>query len=111
MEDIKVGEYVRDIDGVINKVTEIQDYKEENDIWYQGEKIVGGTWKSMVKNHSFRLADLAEPGDIGVMDCYGFQVKKFLTKEDIFELRTENYELLEILTKEQFDRQKYIVGE
>lgn len=61
--EIQVGEYVRDKAGVINKVTEIQDYEEENDIWYKGEKIVGGTWRSMATKHSFNIIDLIEEGD------------------------------------------------
>lgn len=103
MKEIKKGEYVRTKNGLIFKVDKEKKRLQINEF----QNLAG---ERDIKNHSFRLADLAEPGDIGVMDCYGFQVKKFLTKEDIFELRTENYELLEVLTKEQFDKEKYIVG-
>lgn len=62
MEEIEVGEYIRDKDGLIIKVNEIQEYQEEDDIWYE-EKILKGTWKSMIVKHSFNIIDLIEEGD------------------------------------------------
>ena len=102
MEDIRVDEYVRTINGLIFKVDKEKKMLQINEF----QNLFG---ERNIKNHSYRLADLAEPGDIGVMDCYGLQVKKFLTQDDILELKFKNYELLGILTKEQFNREKYVV--
>ena len=63
MEEIKVGDYVRDKDGCIIKVDEIQYYESEQDIWYKAENTIGGTWKSMVTKHSPDIIDLIEEGD------------------------------------------------
>lgn len=57
---IEVGEYVRDKDGFIIKVDEIQDYEKEKDVWYKAENTFGGTWKSMVVKHSKDIIDLIE---------------------------------------------------
>ena len=57
--EIKVGEYTRDKNGLIIKVNEIQDYSEDDDIWYE-EEILKGTWKSMVVKHSPNLIDIIE---------------------------------------------------
>lgn len=110
--EIQVGEYVRDKDGVINKVTEIQDYEEENDIWYQGEKIVGGTWRSMVTKHSFNIIDLIEVGDY----VNGYKVVKisehtFTTMEQggYIVHHKECVTIKSIVTKEAFESIKYEV--
>lgn len=61
-EEIEVGEYIRDRDGCIIKVKCIQEYKEDDDIWYE-EGILKGTWKSMTVKHSHNLIDLIEKDD------------------------------------------------
>lgn len=57
--EIKIGEYIRNRYGLIVKVNEIQDYSEDDDIWYE-EEILKGAWKSMVVKHSFNLIDIIE---------------------------------------------------
>lgn len=121
MEEIEVGEYVRDCDGFIVKVNEIQEYKEDDDFWYQ-EKTLKGTWKSMMIKHSKNIIDLIEVGDYVngklVVDklqtpCrIGKQGKKFIfTKNmNIGEGYFEE-DIKTIVTKEQFASMEYKVGE
>jgi len=60
MEDeIRIGEWVRDKDGVIIKVNNIVPDEDSTDIWYE-ERILQGTWKSMVTNHSSNIINLIE---------------------------------------------------
>lgn len=115
MEDIKVREYVRTTEGYIGKIYKIDRKNFEETGYFIDNKQLSREQQGFpiaecrIKKHSFKLAGLAEPGDIGVMDCYGFQVKKFLTQDDILGLKIGEYELLSIVTKEQFDREKYVV--
>ena len=113
MDEIKVGEYVRDKDGCIIKVDEIQDYESEQDIWYKAETTIGGTWKSMVAKHSPDITDLICYGDfINGKMCIGIErytrddgtkginficLGGSVLKEDI----------KDIVTHEQFNRAKY----
>ena len=100
---IEVGEYVRDIDGFIVKVNEIQEYKEEDDIWYE-EKTLKGTWKSMIVKHSKNIIDLIEVGDYvngsRVDELYDGYV--FVENSDY---RVK--EISSILTKEQYEANCY----
>ena len=114
MEDIQVGEYVRDCDGFIVKVNEVQEYKEDDDIWYQ-ETTLKGTWKSMIVKHSFNIIDLIEVEDILELLC------NELTKEtstirikDIEQLKTIKQIpkfIKTILTKEQYNSNCYRMEE
>ena len=105
MEEIKVGEYVRTISGNIDKVDALIGMI-ENTVHLEKHK-----WqdiKNIVK-HSPNIIDLIEEDDIGIMRYNGLIFKKFITKDDILELKFKNYELLEIVTKEQFNQVKYEV--
>lgn len=115
--DIKVKEYIRTRFNGIRKVYEVREnapinrYKvKANGVDKDGDEYYTIIRVDEVLNHSFNILDLIEIGDIGVLDCYAFKVKKVLSEEDILELKAKNYELLEILTKEQFERGKYVVG-
>ena len=111
---IEVGEYVRDIDGFIVKVNEIQEYKEEDDIWYE-EKTLKGTWKSMIVKHSKNIIDLIEVGDyvngeividIGERGLYlGFGEGELYSRTFI-----DKNEIKEILTKEQYEANSYKIN-
>lgn len=59
--------------------------------------------------YSPNIIDLIEVGDWGIMNCYGLIVKKVITQDDILELKTGNYQLLKILTKERFESESYEV--
>lgn len=112
MEQIEVGEYVRDCDGFIVKVKEIQEYKEDDDFWYQ-EKTLKGTWKSMVVKHSKNIIDLIEVGDY----VNGRKVKHIRDYEDFKRLDFDDdmddtiyaEQIYSIVTKEQFTSMEYKV--
>ena len=103
MEEIEVGEYVRLDDGTIGKVIPY-----DNGIKIRITEI--DTWKptiESIKKHSFNIIDLIEKDDVGIVNCYGLLVKKFITESDILELKLGNYELLKVVTKEQFAAVEY----
>ena len=121
MEEIKENEFVRDRDGFIIKVNEIQDYKEDDDIWYE-ENILKGTWKSMIVKHSSNIKDLIQAGDIIIytINCKiaDIDIVKEHTDSRTLEksLRVglwslEQVNIKQILTKEQFERKSYRLEE
>jgi hypothetical protein len=97
--EIKVGEYIRTKLGDIKQITEGFEFIIERH---------NKSFNNIVK-HSPNLTDIIEENDIGIMNCYGLIVKKFLTMDDIFGLKTKEYELLELVTKEQFEYISYKV--
>ena len=116
MEEIKVGEYCKLARSQgIRKIEEI----DEEGYWlddYIADEFGEATLylykselKNEVENHSENIIDLIEEDDIGIMRYNGLIFKKFITKDDILELKFKNYELLEIVTKEQFNQVKYEV--
>ena len=120
MAEININDYVRDRDGFIVKVNEIQEYKEEDDIWYQ-EKTLKGTWKSMIVNHSKNIIDLVEVGDyvngrevkhIAMFEGFPDYPKLIFVDEThlIPDDTCENDEIQTILTKESYMANCYKVG-
>lgn len=117
--EIKVGEYGRTNLGNIikfawfqnsetgetykNKVILVDKMMTETYPFYYFEK------DEYIVKHSSNLIDIIEENDIGIMNCYGLIVKKCLTMDDIFGLKTKEYELLELVTKEQFESISYKV--
>lgn len=124
MEEIKVGEYVRDEDGCIIKVDEIQDYEEsEQDTWYKAENTINGTWnrgtwKSMITKHSPNIIDLIEVGDY-VNGCKVIDICESLySGEKViyiggFRIPKKIYDnqIKSIVTKEQFESVEYKLEE
>lgn len=118
--EIKVGEYIRDKNGLIIKVNEIQDYSEDDDIWYE-EEILKGTWKSMVVRHSPNLIDIIQCGDYvngkevkHIADFEGINkpIKKliFVDEKHLIPGETaENEDIETIVTKEQMESITYKV--
>ena len=131
MEDIRVGEYIRTIHGIIGKV--IDRISRE----YLGKVIIDATYRidvrkedysyktvdlSQIKKHSFELKELLEKGDYvngieidefddveGTM-YLGFPIYDDSLMDTISEFRPlETIEIQDIVTKEQFDREKYVV--
>lgn len=127
MEDIKVGEYVRlaRCQG-INKIIEIDEEtddlvldKEIADEWGdETDRICPQDIEEEIANHSLDILDLIEKDDF----INGYKVLDFEKKEDrimicVLKLRsTEHWitldreDIQDIVTKEQFDREKYVVG-
>ena len=114
MEEIRIGDYVRDRDGFIIQVKNIVPDEDSEDIWYE-EKILNGTWKSMIVKHSKNLIDLIEEGDYVNGEKVvgrGNNCILILTDEGQTFLRNifEDNDIKSIVTKEQFKSVEYIVG-
>ena len=111
MEEIKVNEYVRTKTGNITKVISVKNTviwtEDFIDVYCRYNE--GIIEKTDIKKHSPNIIDLIEEDDIGIMRYKGLIFKKFITKDDILELKFKNYELLEIVTKEMFNQVKYEV--
>lgn len=122
MDEIKVGEYVRTKDGIF-KVTKIDGLyiyldKQYFDNQYQTMRDV--TFKERIIKHSFNIKELIENKDIlkvktkeNEILMIGFNEKTtdVRYKEIIEEIENEEYELLEILTHKQYERNCYKVKE
>ena len=125
MEEIKVNEYVRTKEGYIARFIHYGINEGINGksclfdkairdisclIYDEDNFLFDSELKKYIVKHSPNIIDLIEEEDIAVLNCYGFKVKKIVKQDDILELKLGNYELLEILTKEQYNQMKYIVG-
>ena len=117
MAEININEYVRDRDGYIIKVNNIVPDKDSEDIWYE-EKILNGTWKSMIVKHSKNIIDLIEVGDY--VNGYKVVVKngdlgELVLREDtgfLYINKGNNISKIKsIVTKEQFQSIEYKVEE
>ena len=109
MEEIKVGEYIRDsISGEIGKVVEVNPnyYRKED-----GFKIWRASYKKI--KHSPNIIDLIEEGDY----VNGKLIHKVDIRENSAYIYYGNgktfcdYQIKDIVTKEQFEQMKYIVGD
>lgn len=127
MEEIKVGEYIRTPYNQIEKVIRIDEERTdyvgvETDLSYYNLDWL----KARKVKHSFDIKELVQAGDIVTYKHY--KSSKFydiaLVKEytdartqtkylgiNGFRIKELQIEIKEILTKEQFDSGKYIVGD
>ena len=128
MEEIKVGEYVRTIDGYIRKVTQVNKKGTYEGICY-GAYSVDKPYKNSqgisakkIKSHSKDIIDLIECGDyvngkevkhIAMFEGFPDYPKLIFVDEHrlIPGETAENDEIKSIVTKEQFSQMKYIVGD
>lgn len=127
MDKIKVGEYVRTKDGIIDKIFKFDEIL--NEYWCENwcekglvidlENKIGTHLKDIV-NHSFNIKDLIENKDILkvktkeneiLMIGFDENTTDVKYKEIIEEIENGEYELLEILTHEQYERNCYVVKE
>lgn len=120
--EIKENEFVRTDNGIF-KVTKIDGLyiyldKQYFDNQYQTMRDV--TFKERIVNHSFNIKELIEDKDIikvktkeNAILMIGFDEKTIdiKYKEIIEEIENGEYELLEILTHEQYERNCYKVKE
>lgn len=129
MEDkIEVGEYVKTKEGIIaqiknidyeadiyrfDKTIYINDFGMKNDVLYNNEM-----FKKVVVKHSKQLIDLIENKDVlkvridKTIMVFGMDedTSDIKYKELIENIENGEYELLEILTHEQFEANCYKVG-
>lgn len=96
MEEIKVGEYIRTENGKIHK-------------WSKGRTYTG---KNRITKHSSNIIDLIECGDY----VNGKLIHKVDIRENSAYIYYGNgktfcdYQIKDIVTKEQYNSMKYIVG-
>ena len=113
MEEIEVNEYVRTKDGIIDKVINSNFYMS---IYVECEKGLH-LIESIVK-HSKQLIDLIENKDVlkvridKTIMVFGIDedTSDIKYKELIENIENGEYELLEILTHEQFEQSSYKLG-
>ena len=114
--DIKVGEYVRTRTQGIKRIDTINENRPVNRYGYE----IGSEWDgklySTIKTtdilkHSFNIIDLIEVGDFvnyeRILDITGDYI--LTTERNCCKARLRT-EIETIVTKEQFDRERYIVG-
>ena len=112
MEEIKIGEYVRTRDGRIFKVKQINEGYLIEDIEYGGL----GCFIEYAVKHSFNIIDLIEVEDIvKVKDHDWIRVfnidDKITLKSFIEDCEENNWTLMSIVTKEQFQSVEYRLEE
>ena len=113
MEEIEVNEYVRTKDGIIDKVINSNFYMS---IYVECEK--GLHLIESIVNHSKQLIDLIENKDVlkvridKTIMFFGMDedTSDIKYKELIENIENGEYELLEILTHEQFEQSSYKLG-
>ena len=136
MEEIKVGEYVRTIQGYIAKITYIDDefihadntiycYYEESPLMFIEEKMLDGTIfraSDYILKHSLNIIDLIEVGDyvngekvekIAEPSLANCQIKLIYCNENegLYKLILNNNDIKSVVTKEQFKSIEYIIEE
>lgn len=127
MEEIKVGEYVRTKYGYIAKITEIDNYiwfnqkinKESGIAVYELSKV---EFENLVVKHSPNIIDLIEVGDI--IEWYSeiyigyYGINEIINRFGSIGVYAEEFDALidlknltikSVVTKEQFNQEKYEV--
>ena len=120
MEEIKVGEYVRSKDGYIGKVEKLKHDMEYNQNYLICEKdnVMASNYTENIVKHSPNIIDLIEEGDYVngklVSNVDKVERKNFIEWEDgdMYSTEIPNDKFIkDIVTKEQFNQMKYIVGD
>lgn len=118
MKDIEVGEYVRTKTGEIHKIKTV----ETRYIEFEDGFGVPVELKEYIKKHSKNIIDLIEVTDIikyrinnisTTLETKGYieGIVDISDKEMLQRIKNDkNYEILEILTHEQFEQNSYEVG-
>lgn len=115
MEEIKVGEYVRTDNGIIGKYVKFRGFEdsiETNNKW------IGFDIEKDIVKHSPNIIDLIECGDYvngsRVIDIAQASVRAVYTEDATQKMALIpkiNEDIKSIVTKEQFEQMKYIVGD
>lgn len=119
MEEIKVGDYVRNDKGRIGKILSI-----DEDGWIETTLSVGNVIPIKSLKIKSSIKDLIESGDIVIYQVKGLEnvinidivkshidIRTMQYKLRIATYSLENINILEILTKEQFNNNSYKVKE
>lgn len=121
MNDIKVGEYIRTNDGIVSKLKRIEFDKNDTSLkWYVFDKkeyginIIKESYinKPYIKSHSKNIIDLIEVGDyVNGTKVYSIGLTivdelPIVNLEDGRSILSVN----SIVTKEQFNSIKYVLG-
>lgn len=126
MEEIKVGDFIRTTDGYIRKIDNIN--TDKNIITRRGKYILDIPYKnsqsvaeSKIVKHSPNIIDLIEEGDyvngVEVVDLDDGRHLKFANDVSFVDVGISTYRdghvegIKSIVTKEQFNQMKYIVGD
>ena len=113
MEEIKVGEYVRTKDGYIGKVQKLKPDCEYNQNYLISDNVMASNYTENIAKHSPNIIDLIEEGDY----VNGKLIHKVDIRENSAYIYYGNgktfcdYQIKDIVTKEQFEQMKYIVGD
>ena len=118
MEEIKVGDFIRSNDGYIAKIIGIKKSKRDCDTYYCTDRIMANGFYEHIKKHSPNIIDLIEEGDY----VNGIEVMGIYVPRDNWEPIQINVDsqtvkcflvdqIKSIVTKEQFNQMKYIVGD
>ena len=115
MKEIKVGEYVRTIDGNIGKIEQINKEPTDDNVIYAVTDNWVGMYEEIVK-HSENIIDLIEEGDfinnrcIEEIDYYDDHIDvAFVEDMDWYSFDDELLKGNTIVTKEMFNQVKYEV--
>lgn len=125
MEEIKVGDFIRSNDGYIAKIIEIKKAKRDCDTYYCTDVIMANGFYEHIKKHSPNIIDLIEEGDYvngtEVVTVYGYDrygndkdelgIIEVVGEEAWGIYLTDIKKIKDIVTKEQFEQMKYIVGD
>lgn len=128
MEEIKVGDFIRTTDGYIRKIDNIN--TDKNIITRRGKYILDIPYKnsqsvaeSKIVKYSPNIIDLIEEGDyvngykvIDVLENLEtrelhLEMPMDYTNEELGDCTSYNKDIKNIVTKEQFNQMKYIVGD
>lgn len=124
MEEIKVGEYVRTKDGIIDKIFKFDEIL--NEYWCEKGLVIDpenkiGTHLKDIVNHSFNIKELIEEGDYvngqrvlclkkNNDECRDDIGTSYIDGIDIY-LGYDEADIKTILTHEQYERISYRLGD
>lgn len=127
MSEIKIGEYIRTLDGKIGKFVRYSSRKDDSIykspfncfIKLENRKSVLQCHREYIVKHSKNIIDLIEVGDIVEYKKGKYKVKADvfedegkLVVDDLIDLKSiRKIKIISILTKEKFEEESYKVGE
>lgn len=104
--EIKEGMYVRF--KTLSDQVKIGQIKEIDNIIYNLDNNEVTSDKYIMKAGN-KIGDVVETGDIAVMLAYGLPIFKQISESDLLEIKFGNYEVINIMSKEQFEKDSYKV--